>query len=1120
MPASDDQVLRLLQSTHRSYSVSQIANRCRLSRAETIRRLRGLQERGLTRESNRRWRATRFSHAPSKEESGEGPGSSEYSPRDDHAINPKSRWLGFRRLCAYYADCVRLEERPKLVAYARDGNPDFMEINSHIDWRALAAESSIPLATRPDEVDLLHRFVKRNPLGTVYLGGPIELYLGSSSDGSSYTSLTPIFVQRHAISRRDDGTVQLRPQGPIEINHGWMSGRIRDRKRRAELIDAIGLAPEAGDTEDEDAAWLISSFTDAVRRLHSALPGESFVEYPDPENRPKSPPLSEATRSGIYNRAVIFAHPKMQYAQKLHDELLQLATKVSDEELDQTALAGLFPHGEPAGRSTEIPAETYDGFVTEYALLSDQQLAACRSALRSRITLVTGPPGTGKSLTVAHVLANCALNGQKAVFASRNHQAIEAVEPRLNAMAEPEVLMIRASRARNDDGGRFQWAKSLSQLLAKPSDPDALDRYMAENERLRTSLGKTRDLEAQLEDAARLRIRLAELRAALRDHLADRSESWTDAAIARDGLPATEDLRSLRARLCIIDQPAEGLVRRLHRMVASVFHRRRVARDFAAMTAFVRRDDPLPAEHADRLEFVERAIDVRALIETARELRAAESALRDGPAQSELRERAADAREEQASRTRDALLACAKSLTAGVPDHLRTDFATIRAALHNRGESVLSDNDAIARQLQKAVKSLFDHYPLWAVTNLSVQKVSPLVPGIFDLAVIDEASQCDIASVLPILFRSKRSLVVGDPNQLSHVTSMQADTELRVRQRHRVDALDFERFTFRANSFFDLVNGSPKREAITLIDHYRCDPGIIGYCNATFYADALRVRSSAGRGAGGPRGCVWTHVEDDATPASSGCTSANHVRAVLEELTRLWETEYAGSVGVVTPFRKHADRLRDAIHTGLPQEAIRSWNLSVATADGFQGDERDLILFSLVGGPRAPAGSMAFLAGERNRFNVAVSRAKQTLHVLGDRGWASTCAIPHVRGLLQHIEKREGLATEPVRSDLIGPVWEPKLAAALTEAGIDFSQQYPACGYYLDFAVLREGLKLAVEVDGEAFHRDASGLRRLDDIYRDQVLGSAGWDVMRFWVYELRESLDECVERIRQRISC
>ena len=88
----------------------------------------------------------------------------------------------------------------------------------------------------------------------------------------------------------------------------------------------------------------------------------------------------------------------------------------------------------------------------------------------------------------------------------------------------------------------------------------------------------------------------------------------------------------------------------------------------------------------------------------------------------------------------------------------------------------------------------------------------------------------------------------------------------------------------------------------------------------------------------------------------------------------------------------------------------------------------------------------------------------------------------------------------------------------MRKAGIDFEQQYPACGFFLDFALFRPHIKVNIEVDGETWHRDERGRRRIEDDYRDVILSAAGWRVLRFWVYELRENMETCLERIRRAI--
>ena len=199
------------------------------------------------------------------------------------------------------------------------------------------------------------------------------------------------------------------------------------------------------------------------------------------------------------------------------------------------------------------------------------------------------------------------------------------------------------------------------------------------------------------------------------------------------------------------------------------------------------------------------------------------------------------------------------------------------------------------------------------------------------------------------------------------------------------------------------------------------------------------------------------------------------------------------------------------------QDMPKHWQFHVDTADGFQGDERDIILFSLVGGSELPHGSKWFLAHSPNRFNVAVSRARILLHVFGDEEWASSCEIDFIERLCLAAKSRQD-ANRPrdSRSELIGPIWEDKLAETLDQAGIRYERQYPSCGRFLDFAIFGNELKLDVEVDGEAYHRDWTGSRRVEDLQRDVTLVANGWYVLRFWVYQIREDADGCVDRIER----
>jgi very-short-patch-repair endonuclease len=76
--------------------------------------------------------------------------------------------------------------------------------------------------------------------------------------------------------------------------------------------------------------------------------------------------------------------------------------------------------------------------------------------------------------------------------------------------------------------------------------------------------------------------------------------------------------------------------------------------------------------------------------------------------------------------------------------------------------------------------------------------------------------------------------------------------------------------------------------------------------------------------------------------------------------------------------------------------------------------------------------------------------------------------------------------------------------------------QFPVGTRYLDFALDPNGRKIDVEVDGRRWHTDASGNRKVADILRDREMNTRGWKVLRFWVHELANDMEGCVDRIER----
>lgn len=94
--------------------------------------------------------------------------------------------------------------------------------------------------------------------------------------------------------------------------------------------------------------------------------------------------------------------------------------------------------------------------------------------------------------------------------------------------------------------------------------------------------------------------------------------------------------------------------------------------------------------------------------------------------------------------------------------------------------------------------------------------------------------------------------------------------------------------------------------------------------------------------------------------------------------------------------------------------------------------------------------------------------------------------------------------------------WERLFYRAIYRAGVSPIPQYPVEKYVLDFAVVVGDKRLNIEIDGERYHRNWDGeLCRRDQI-RNHRLMELGWDVMRFWVYQVRDDLDRCIARVQQ----
>jgi very-short-patch-repair endonuclease len=467
----------------------------------------------------------------------------------------------------------------------------------------------------------------------------------------------------------------------------------------------------------------------------------------------------------------------------------------------------------------------------------------------------------------------------------------------------------------------------------------------------------------------------------------------------------------------------------------------------------------------------------------------------------------------------------------------RRDVADYAAALQLMtgpdADRVHSSVKQRARSLQSKVTSLFS---CWAVTSLSARGRIPMEPGYFDLVVIDEASQCDIASALPLLFRAKRSVIIGDPMQLRHISALTKPRDSELQHKHGLVENRLG-WMYSVNSLFDLAASIvPSENIINLRDHHRSHADIIGFSNQTFYEGHLRVATrypQLKRPSTTQAGIVWQDVGGSVVrPREGGAENAKEARAVVDAVVDLLVRRgYTGTVGVVTPFRAQAQLLQSLIQSRRELDSVAARaELLVDTVHKFQGDERDVMFFSPVVSNGISPGALSFLRSNGNLFNVAITRARGLLHVIGDRGTAAACGVDYLEKFVAYVSvldttrgpeaQAAAIAIGPEYPSVAHPErvsdWERVLYRAMVASGLRPVPQYSVEQYDLDFALLADGRKLAVEVDGERYHRSWTGELCLRDQLRNQRLIELGWDVQRFWVYEVRDELEGCIERLKR----
>lgn len=262
------------------------------------------------------------------------------------------------------------------------------------------------------------------------------------------------------------------------------------------------------------------------------------------------------------------------------------------------------------------------------------------------------------------------------------------------------------------------------------------------------------------------------------------------------------------------------------------------------------------------------------------------------------------------------------------------------------------------------VKKLQKVFPIIITTCISAHKLGDPTP-MFDMVIFDEASQCNTAISLVPIVRGENLMLVGDPQQLNPVILLDDISNQKLRQKYKVT----EEYDYRKNSVYKtFLACDAVSDEILLHNHYRCNGKIIGFNNKKYYNSKLKICSNSKEN----RPLVHLDVRNDHVNVKN--TAPAEVDAIIEYASANKDK----TIGVITPFVNQ----RKLIDEELRKNHLT--NVVCGTVHAFQGDEKDVVLFSTALTDQTGSGTYNWLKNNKELINVATSRARDKLVVLAD----------------------------------------------------------------------------------------------------------------------------------------
>ena len=845
------------------------------------------------------------------------------------------------------------------------------------------------------------------------------------------------------------------------------------------IIPDIDINLEAGTKIDEDN--ISKDF------YKDEISADNIDEIIESEEAAKKQTI-KLDKINITNQCAIILTKRPSATAGVLHELTQIAEKPSG--VYRETVLNLINEEYTQAKPTDTQQKTLENFFPVTPLsLSDAQLNVIKNVENTRLVSVFGPPGTGKSQTIVNLAAHLIANGKTVLVASRMDKAVDVVAERLNELGAP-FLALRA--------GRLNYQRELSMqlqdLLANKVDlnEDAETTVFCDVSDMEELLKAISDLEKKSEKI----IKLEEEWTGVNEQIAleepqHKNHLYIKSVLKGDEIDSVEN--SIKTLSLNIEKSGFFAGLKNHSSISNLKKLLKI-KDFSV--------------NNENLALLQNELEFAKLICRARKI---ETEIQKTGNIHVISEQIRNLKKKQRKLAIDIL----KTKRRNALKNLMQDPVK-RQRLFVHSKSLVERRQNLQNRLLETedFTPLLEAFPCWCVTTYAASGSLPLKPGLFDVVIIDEASQCDIASCFPVLFRAKKAVVVGDDKQLPHLSFLEKAKEQSFLSQYGITDRYQLMWRFRTNSMFDLANYY-SMHPVLLDEHFRSLPPIINYSNKEFYGGRIRVM----RRNDDTKKVLETvvvpegKVDFDATrnlPEIEALVKRLHEIVVEDERLCTANTNHKPvSIGIISPFRAQVEQLKISVGKVLSEHMIEKHQIEIGTAHTFQGDERDIILISWAYANNSFPQSLIFLQ-KPNLFNVAITRARYQMinFISKDPRELPEGILRSYLAFVQEYEDKYALKnSDEFDENIYKNGFEKEVAEAFRALGHNVTCGVEIAGLSADLLVDN---KYVIECDGVEDNK----VCKTSNMKKQAIIERSGLKVSRISRREWLYSPKACIDRI------